>query len=190
MTSNVNRARNFPKHNAPIPPFSSPRRRFDQVHVAETQNRGLGVFADATIKSGFAVGQVHGEIKPADFRSHYCVDFAGAVLEPVAPYRFLNHSCDPNCEFVEWEIEDQLEIALDETTQPNSVFELWLHTLRDVQKGEELTIDYGWSWQFAIPCKCGARHCRGWICKLDELDVCLRNRGLPDSFPDEFHCLE
>lgn len=190
MTSNVGKTRKSPKRNEAIPPFSLRRRRFDQVHVAKTQNRGLGVFVDTTIQSGFAVGQVHGEVKPIDFRSHYCVDFAGSVLEPVAPYRFLNHSCEPNCEFVEWEIEDQLEIALSEASQPKSVFELWLHALRDIQKGEELTIDYGWSWQFAIPCKCGSSQCRGWICKLDELDECIRNRGLPESFSNKPMCLE
>ena len=168
-----------------IPPFSTCRPRFDRVHVEETLDRGLGVFADAPVKRGRAVGQVLGDLKPADYRSHYCVEFAGAVLEPKAPYRFLNHSCDPNCEFVEWEIEDQEGSVLGETPRSRKVFELWLHALRDVQKGEELTIDYGWSWRFAIPCKCGAPTCRGWICRLDELDLCLRNRGVPEKLPDK-----
>ena len=168
-----------------MPPFSARRPRFDRVHVEETLDRGLGVFADAPVNRGRAVGQVLGDLKPADYRSHYCVEFAGAVLEPKEPYRFLNHSCDPNCEFVEWEIEDQEGSVLGETPRSRKVFELWLHALRDVQKGEELTIDYGWSWRFAIPCKCGVPTCRGWICRLDELDLCLRNRGVPEKLPDK-----
>lgn len=160
-----------------IPPFSSRRRRFDLVRVAPAPRRGLGVFAVSPVKAGRAVGRVRGELKPADFRSHYCVDFAGAVLEPVSPYRFLNHSCDPNCEFVEWEIDEN-----DAGGGVGKVFELWVHALRDVQSGEELTVDYGWDWRSAIPCQCGSPNCRGWICKLDELATCRANRGDPRNF--------
>ena len=156
-----------------IPPFSSRPLRFDRVKVKETEGRGLGVFADARIKKGRAVGRVFGEIKTQEFRSEYCVEFADGVLEPNAPYRFLNHSCAPNCEFVEWQITEG-DAGKDETP----CFELWVHALRDVEPDEELTIDYGWDWQSAIPCKCGAPNCRGWICKEEELELCRQNKGL------------
>ena len=184
-TNDTDAPQKRPRRIDPIPPFSSRHVRFNRVHVAETEGRGLGVFADAPVKRGRAVGRVLGDLKPVDFRSCYCVEFAGAVLEPNEPYRFLNHSCDPNCEFIEWEIEDQFESVLGEAPKSQKTFELWLHALRDVQKGEELTIDYGWSWQFAIPCKCGSPLCRGWICRLDELDICLQNRGAPNYFVEE-----
>jgi len=30
----------------------------------------------------------------------YCMDIGnGRVLEPHAPFRYVNHSCEPNCEF-------------------------------------------------------------------------------------------
>lgn len=164
----------------PVPPFSSRRPRFDRVHVAETPNCGLGVFSDAPILAGHAVGQVHGNVMPGDYRSRYCVGFAGAVLEPEPPYRFLNHSCRPNCEFVEWEIQNE-----DEGAEVEKIYELWVHALRDIQKGEELTIDYAWDWQSAIPCQCGAPDCRGWICKMDELEICRRQRGAPASYRED-----
>lgn len=42
--------------------------------------------------------------------------------------RFINHSCDPNCETQKWVVRGQLAIGL--------------FTQRDVKAGEELTFDY------------------------------------------------
>lgn len=152
-----------------IPPFSSSRERYDRVKVQDTARCGLGVFALAPIKRGHAVGRVLGEPKPKEFRSDYCVEFGDSVLEPFEPYRFLNHSCSPNCQFIEWHIDDG-ENARDRS---EPTLELWLHTLRDILPGEELTIDYGWDWQSAIPCMCGSANCRGWVCKEEELEQCI-----------------
>lgn len=154
----------------PIPPFRDRHRRFDCVKVADTPNCGLGVFALQTIKGGVAVGQALGEVKPSGFRSNYCIEFGNGVMEPLPPYRFLNHSCMPNCQLIEWEIEN--ELADSESSDP--VIELWVHALRDIAINEELTIDYGWDWRSAIPCKCGASNCRGWICNEEDLDVCRK----------------
>lgn len=141
------------------------RAKFDRVYVSATANMGNGLFAAVHFKAGQAIGRIRGEIKPHGWRSEYCMSFMKGGLEPDAPYRFANHSCDPNCELIEWEI----------TNEENSekVYELWLHARRSVEQGEELTIDYGWDWQAAIPCQCGSTLCRGWICKQEELPLCL-----------------
>ena len=154
-----------------IPPFESKPFRFDRVKVAETALCGMGVFATAPVKKGRAVGRVLGERKPEGFRSDYCVEFDGGALEPFAPYRFLNHSCDPNCEFIEWQIDDQ-SLPQEEGSERKPICELWIHALRDIQIGEELTVDYGWDWRAAIPCKCGSPNCRGWICKPEDIELC------------------
>jgi uncharacterized protein len=63
------------------------------------------------------------------------------------PARFLNHSCDPNCEarFIEGRI--------------------WLVAIRDIRAGEEFTFNY--SYDLADyrehPCRCGAASCVGYI---------------------------
>ncbi|MDX2183976.1 MAG: SET domain-containing protein-lysine N-methyltransferase [Gemmatimonadaceae bacterium] len=65
--------------------------------------------------------------------------------------RWLNHSCDPNCDVV---VEDQ---------------RLWIETVRDVRRGEELTYDYQMvlktrhtpAAKKRFPCACGAATCRG-----------------------------
>lgn len=63
------------------------------------------------------------------------------------PARFLNHSCNPNCEAQQ--DEDRI----------------WIVALRDIEPGEELTFNYGYdlaSWR-EYPCCCGAARCRGFI---------------------------
>lgn len=63
----------------------------------------------------------------------------------------LSHSCDPNVFF--------------------DMSELWLWALKDIKKGDTLTMDYATTEdkllrQFA--CQCGSRECRGWICGYEE----------------------
>jgi SET domain-containing protein len=65
----------------------------------------------------------------------------------------VNHSCDPNCELFYWFDEDS-EAQEDR---------LWVQTIRPIKPGEELSIDYCWPADAAIPCRCGTESCRGWI---------------------------
>ncbi|RLS35965.1 MAG: SET domain-containing protein [Planctomycetota bacterium] len=133
---------------------------------------GLGVFARRRLKSGMVIGEIHGEVcdeHPED--PHYCMELpTGRVLEPSAPLRFLNHSCDPNCELFYWCEED-------ETPQEDR---LWLQTIRAIEPGEELLIDYCWPADAAIPCQCGAEGCRKWIVDPDELHL-ITNPAEPPS---------
>jgi len=67
--------------------------------------------------------------------------------------RFINHSCDPNCDAV---IEDG---------------RIWIDTIRDIAPGEELAYDYKYSLEERhtparkrqYPCNCGSPKCRGTI---------------------------
>jgi SET domain-containing protein len=69
--------------------------------------------------------------------------------------RFINHSCDPNCEAV---IEDG---------------RIYIEALRDIPTGEELTYDYAYirkgrfrkAWETLYACHCGSPKCRGTILK-------------------------
>ena len=61
-------------------------------------------------------------------------------------FRYINHSCDPNTFF---------------RCTPERAE---VYALRDIRKGEELTCDYGESQhEGKLPCRCGARNCRGFI---------------------------
>jgi hypothetical protein len=63
------------------------------------------------------------------------------------PARFLNHSCQPNCE------------ALVDAGR------IWIVALRDIREGEELTFNYGYDLEDYrdYPCRCGASNCVGYI---------------------------
>jgi hypothetical protein len=142
------------------------------VEVDETRV-GRGVFARRKLKAGMVLGEIHGEIFPVEPEDpSYCMELpSGRVLEPTAPLRFLNHSCDPNCELFYWFDEDG---SLQEDR-------LWLQTIRSINAGDELLIDYCWPADAAIPCRCGVSGCRGWIVDPEELHLLPHAAG--DSSP-------
>ena len=60
--------------------------------------------------------------------------------------RFINHSCDPN------------------TYMRRAYRQVEFYSKRAIKKGEELTCDYGETHHDGkLPCKCGAKNCRGFI---------------------------
>lgn len=117
---------------------------------------GLGVFAVRKFRKGQTVGEVTGKIHlSSGHESRYCMDLGhDRVLEPGEPFRYMNHSCDPNVQIFYWYDEDHPDVQADS---------LYVQALRTIQPGEELFIDYAWPAWFAIPCLCQAKNCRGWI---------------------------
>lgn len=144
--------------------------RVDETHV------GRGVFARRKLKAGMVLGEIQGEIFPVEPDDpSYCMELpSGRVLEPAAPLRFLNHSCDPNCELFYWFDEDG---SLQEDR-------LWLQTIRSINAGDELLIDYCWPADAAIPCRCGVPGCRGWIVDPEELHL-LPRQPAPGTPPHD-----
>ncbi|MEN9498034.1 MAG: hypothetical protein RL750_933 [Bacteroidota bacterium] len=60
--------------------------------------------------------------------------------------RFINHSCAPNTYMRV--MKDRVEF----------------YALRNIRKGEELSCDYGETHhEGTLPCRCGAKNCRGYI---------------------------
>jgi hypothetical protein len=157
-------------HDSPAqsaaPPSLSQLVRVGETHV------GRGVFARRRLAADTVLGEIHGEHlddHPED--SSYVMELPSfKLLEPAPPLRFLNHSCDPNCEIFYWEAEPG-EIQEDR---------LWLQTIRPIEPGEELLIDYAWPADAAIPCRCGASNCRAWICDPAELHL-VRDREAPPA---------
>jgi uncharacterized protein len=78
--------------------------------------------------------------------------------------RLINHSCSPNCEA--W-IEGR---------------RIYIHAMRDINAGEELTFDYGFDVDCYEdhPCRCGKPECVGYIvsrCQWPELEERLKAKG-------------
>ncbi len=63
--------------------------------------------------------------------------------------RLINHSCNPNCE------------VLDESKS-----KIWITAIRNIKKNEELSYDYGFSFDYNYKdhiCKCDSKNCVGFI---------------------------
>ncbi len=62
--------------------------------------------------------------------------------------RLINHSCEPNCEVF------------------GQGLKVWVYAMKDIKKGEELSYDYGFSYDEDykdFPCKCRSKKCVGYI---------------------------
>ena len=68
--------------------------------------------------------------------------------------RYINHSCDPNCEV---DIKDG---------------EIWISSIKKIKKGDELSYDYGYAFDKDDykdhVCKCGSKFCIGYIISSDD----------------------
>lgn len=122
------------------------------VSVRKT-NVGRGVFALRVFRTNQVIGQMRGSVVLDDeFDADYAVDLGPhGTLEPWAPFRYLNHSCEPNAELVMMDPEGD---------EPPT---MWVEARKPIRRGEQITIDYAWPETDAIRCLCGARTCRGWV---------------------------
>lgn len=117
------------------------------VRISSSGIEGSGVFVTREFLENETVGEYLGKIMleseiPAG--RVYCFSLDDhRVLEAIEhPLKYLNHSCDPNCE------------ALQEGVR------VFIRTIRKVAKGEELTIDYGFDPAWEIPCSCNSSRCK------------------------------
>ena len=79
-----------------------------------------------------------------DLNNKYCLD--GDYSWNTA--RLINHSCNPNCEV------------------EGRGLKLWIKSIKKIKKDEELTYDYGFSYDQdykEFPCNCGSQNCCGYI---------------------------
>jgi SET domain-containing protein len=142
------------------------------VVVRRSRIQGRGVFAMRDIEEGEAIIEYKGALisqAEADAQcddeamrrhhtflfavdDHYVIDGARGGNEA----RYINHSCDPNCESV---------------IVRRRVF---IHAVRDIAVGEELLYDYWYVTDDAYsiddlrriyPCRCRAPTCRGTLAR-------------------------
>lgn len=133
------------------------------VRVAPAAH-GDGLYATHRIRRGERIGRVYGDVIHGDYGSEYAIDLGDhRLLEPAAPFRYMNHNCSPNCELVN---STRDHAAPDE-------YEVYVYARRPIAKGAELTIDYAWAADAAIRCGCQSENCRGWIVSEEELPALL-----------------
>lgn len=139
------------------------------LEVRTSGVHGRGVFAIKRIPEGARIIEYTGERKlwegieedPDDPRTYlFGLKNGKDVIDPANggnDARWINHSCEPNCEAIE---------------ERGRVF---IYALRDLQPGEELSYDY----QLEVDeprtkevekesaCHCGSSKCRGTMLDLD-----------------------
>ena len=139
---------------------SLPRKKHDHplVDFRKSQIHGWGGYAKAKIRKGKRIIEYIGprlnkEQAERELLNQNCYvftvtddsDIDGSVRWN--PARFLNHSCDPNCES---------DIKRDR---------VWIYALRTIQPGEELTYNYAHELDDYAdrPCRCGSEKCVGFM---------------------------
>lgn len=133
-----------------------------------TESKGWGVRTKEPIKQGEFILEYVGEVvSDQEFKErmnsiyvndthHYCLHLDGGLVidghRMGGDGRFVNHSCQPNCEMQKWSVNGQFRMAL--------------FALRDIDPYEEITYDYNFSLfnpAEGQECKCGSTNCRGVI---------------------------
>ncbi|XP_073978076.1 histone-lysine N-methyltransferase ash1 isoform X3 [Rhodnius prolixus] len=157
-----------------------------------TKDKGWGVKTRQKIeKDKFILEYVGEVVSDREFKSrmqsryqndthHYCLNLDGGLVidghRMGGDGRFVNHSCEPNCEMQKWCV--------------NGLFRMALFALRDIEAEEELTYDYNFSLfnpTEGQQCKCGSSKCRGVIGGKSQRVVSLQgsSTALPTTHPDE-----
>nr|XP_048312392.1 histone-lysine N-methyltransferase NSD3 isoform X2 [Myodes glareolus] len=133
------------------------KRLYPEAEVIRTERRGWGLRTMRSIKKGEFVNEYVGEvideeecrlrIKRAHENSDRIID-AG----PKGNYsRFMNHSCNPNCETQKWTVNGDVRVGL--------------FALCDIPAGMELTFNYNLDClgNGRTVCHCGSDNCSGFL---------------------------
>ena len=138
--------------------------KFYIVRKSNIDNQGL--YAARNIKTGTKIIYYKGKLitkKETERNPKYDNDKAIYLFNLNSRYdldgdfkyntaRLINHSCNPNCEV------------------EGKGLRLWIFSLRNIKKGEELSYDYGFGFdedykQFR--CKCNSKNCCGYIVRAE-----------------------
>lgn len=143
---------------------STPRKTPRRIHVRRSSIHGKGVFAAKFIRKGtriieykgMRISEAEADRKYDDANPHTFLFLLDGEIVIDANFggnsaRWINHSCDPNCEPVE------------------EKGRMFIDAIRDIPSGAELTYDYNLiveerhtpALKRRYACSCGARKCRG-----------------------------
>ena len=161
------------------------KREYAEVTLMEPKDaKGFGLMTRQALKKGQFVIEYVGEVvneeehnrRKVEYRKEgkrhfYFMSIAnGEVIDATRRgnlSRFLNHSCNPNCETQKWQVGGELCIGI--------------FALRDVDANTELTFDYHFERDAQqtqrLRCLCGEPNCRGFVgsktANVEDARVCL-----------------
>ncbi|XP_058062686.1 nuclear receptor binding SET domain protein-like isoform X1 [Anopheles bellator] len=143
------------------------KRDYPALEVRRFADRGHGLVTKTNLIQGQFVIEYVGEvINKQEFQrrlnqmeerkeqNFYFLELDAEIFIDAGPKgnlaRFINHSCEPNCEIQKWNVGNTRVIGI--------------FALKDINTNDELTFDYCWE-KFGEkqPCLCGAKKCSGII---------------------------
>ncbi|KAM3830927.1 histone-lysine N-methyltransferase NSD3 isoform 2-T2 [Vipera latastei] len=144
------------------------KRLYPEAEIIKTDRRGWGLRAKRTIKKGEFVNEYVGELIDEEEcrlrikRAHennvtnfYMLTVTKDRIIDAGPKgnysRFMNHSCNPNCETQKWTVNGDVRVGL--------------FALGDIPAGMELTFNYNLDClgNGRTECHCGAENCSGFL---------------------------
>uniref|UniRef100_A0A8P4JW21 Histone-lysine N-methyltransferase, H3 lysine-36 specific n=1 Tax=Dicentrarchus labrax TaxID=13489 RepID=A0A8P4JW21_DICLA len=144
------------------------KRQYTHVEIYRTLNCGWGLRAVSDIKKGAFVSEYVGEVideeecrarirhaQENDICNFYMLTLDKDRIIDAGPKgnqaRFMNHSCQPNCETQKWTVNGDTRVGL--------------FALQDIPKDEELKFNYNLEClgNGKTACKCGAPNCSGFL---------------------------
>ncbi|KAI4375491.1 hypothetical protein MLD38_013353 [Melastoma candidum] len=144
------------------------RCQYARTKLFKTDGRGFGLLADENIKAGQFIIEYCGEViswREAKRRSQAYekqglkdafIIYLNAAESIDATRngslaRFINHSCQPNCETRKWNVLGEIRVGI--------------FAKLDIPSGSELSYDYNFEWYGGakVRCLCGAPSCSGFL---------------------------
>ncbi|KAG6625958.1 histone-lysine N-methyltransferase ASHH1 isoform X1 [Carya illinoinensis] len=141
---------------------------YARTRLFKTQGRGWGLLADEDIMAGQFIIEYCGEViswKEAKQRSQayeiqglkdaFIISLNASesidATKKGSLARFINHSCQPNCETRKWTVLGEVRVGI--------------FAKEDISKGTELGYDYNFEWYGGakVRCLCGAASCCGFL---------------------------
>ncbi|XAR62255.1 Histone-lysine N-methyltransferase [Bertholletia excelsa] len=137
---------------------------YAKMKLFKTEGRGWGLLADENIKAGQFIIEYCGEVISSDEAKGRSQDYEAQGLKDAyiislnANYfidatkkgslaRFINHSCQPNCETRKWTVLGEIRVGI--------------FAKQDICAGTELAYNYNFEWYggATVRCLCGAPNC-------------------------------
>ncbi|XP_063733238.1 histone-lysine N-methyltransferase, H3 lysine-36 specific isoform X2 [Eleginops maclovinus] len=144
------------------------KRQYTPVEIFRTLGCGWGLVGVSDIKKGAFVSEYVGEVideeecrarikhaQENDICNFYMLTLDKDRIIDAGPKgnkaRFMNHSCQPNCETQKWTVNGDTRVGL--------------FALQDIQQGVELKFNYNLEClgNGKTACKCGASNCSGFL---------------------------
>ncbi len=133
-----------------------------KIEVRHTKDgKGSGLFAMEGIEKDDYVIEYVGKIEYKRREKNYVMKINGMNSringnKNGGPAQYINHSCNPNCELVQWGVDGLPRMSF--------------FAKKNIKSGMEFTFDYNWDWvsgQLQTVCLCRSNNCDGYIEKKE-----------------------